>query len=120
MKEEKIEHKEEIEYSSLSTVDKVVYKALEKFPMELKDDFMIGSACKVYCGDLQFKQPRGANCFSVVYKEDHIGFTDNKLISKMICDRANVLAHEWFERLEIDVLETKRVSAKDVLKELEK
>lgn len=101
----------------ISTVDRVVYKAIEKFPMKLGEDFFTDKhARKLHCGDLELRQPKGSTGFAVSWKGEYIGIVRDTNLSILICNKAHALIDE---REKENIPEEKRITAEDVLKELE-
>lgn len=101
----------------VTKVDEVVWRSLGKYTLELSENFILTSKkYTLVAGDLELIQTLGSCKFMVRWKKQTIGWTDDPRLNKIVADRGNVLAKEWIEN---NYSEEKRITAEDVLKELE-
>ena len=90
---------------------------LGRYPLSLPEDFsLVAMRYKLVAGDLELIKTLGSSSYSVVWKKQPIGWTDDDRLHEHIADRGNVLVDQWVEKNSPKRART--LTADDVLEEL--
>lgn len=105
------------QFPQVTKVDEVVWRVLRKYPLSLPEDFSVDAKrYRLVAGDLELIQILGSSRYSVVWKKQHIGWTDDAHLNKRLADRGNVLTNWWIEKN--SPKRERTLTADDVLEEL--
>lgn len=110
-----------INYDALCTIDKIAYIAFKKFPMILLEpsDRWVKGEWYFMCGDTKLGTLKGSRRFSVEYKGDYLGFTQDGVLSRQIHRQAEILATDWLNKLDNTTSEDTEDKLEKILEELE-